>query len=125
MTSDRARKKAARARQAATGQPYMQAWRSVQGQAESAAEAAPAAWPGQNREAGSSFPPMAPKLVPALVDLGLDVGARAVVTSGRGAPGEDARFGRLGLAERAVAGPLPGPGGRAGTRGEQSQARNE
>ncbi|HEX4254656.1 MAG TPA: hypothetical protein VH089_06190 [Streptosporangiaceae bacterium] len=30
MTSDRARKKAARAQQAATGQPYMQAWRSVQ-----------------------------------------------------------------------------------------------
>ncbi|HEY6501680.1 MAG TPA: hypothetical protein VIZ20_19785 [Streptosporangiaceae bacterium] len=32
MTSDRARKKAARAQQAATGQPYMQAWRSVQRQ---------------------------------------------------------------------------------------------
>jgi hypothetical protein len=40
MTSDRARKKAARAQQAATGQPYMQAWRSVQRQPESAAEAA-------------------------------------------------------------------------------------
>ncbi|HEY2518870.1 MAG TPA: hypothetical protein VGJ19_02070 [Streptosporangiaceae bacterium] len=38
MTSDRARKKAARAQQAATGQPYMQAWRSVQRQPGSPAE---------------------------------------------------------------------------------------
>jgi hypothetical protein len=38
MTSDRARKKAARAQQAATGQPYMQARRSVQRQTSSRAE---------------------------------------------------------------------------------------
>ncbi|HEX4256013.1 MAG TPA: hypothetical protein VH089_13035 [Streptosporangiaceae bacterium] len=38
MTSDRARKKAARAQQAATGQPYMQAWRSVQPRPDSPAE---------------------------------------------------------------------------------------
>lgn len=38
MTSDRARKKAARAEQAATGQPYMQARRSVQRQTSSRAE---------------------------------------------------------------------------------------
>jgi hypothetical protein len=38
MTSDRARKKAARAQQAATGQPYMQAWRSVQRQPGAPAE---------------------------------------------------------------------------------------
>ncbi|HWG15908.1 MAG TPA: hypothetical protein VG268_21800 [Streptosporangiaceae bacterium] len=42
MTSDRARKRAARAQQAATGQPYMQAWRSVQRQAGSSAEPAEA-----------------------------------------------------------------------------------
>ena len=38
MTSDRARKKAARAQQAATGQPYVQARRSVQRQTSSRAE---------------------------------------------------------------------------------------
>ncbi len=38
MTSERARKKAARAQQAATGQPYMQAWRSVQRQPGTPAE---------------------------------------------------------------------------------------
>ena len=41
MTSDRARKKAARAQQAATGQPYMQAWRSVQRQPGTPAEPVP------------------------------------------------------------------------------------
>jgi hypothetical protein len=40
MTADRARKRATRARQAATGQPYMQAWRSVQRQPGSPAEPA-------------------------------------------------------------------------------------
>jgi hypothetical protein len=38
MTSDRARKKAARAQQSATGQPYMEARRSVQGQTSARAE---------------------------------------------------------------------------------------
>jgi hypothetical protein len=51
MTSDRARKRAARARQAATGQPYMQAWRSVQRQPESASDLVepPPIDPGQHR----------------------------------------------------------------------------